>query len=859
MIWIALACFCVFAGGVAARAETESPPPSQDVGPSAPPPPHPALPAVVSPSTLSDPAMPVKTAIERGRAALEDELYPLAEKQFQSALTQAYGEGERTSSAVWLARSLIAQHRADEAIAVLRPMTNVTDAVSADVTYWLARAYYEKGDDVEALRTLDRDGAAMAADRMAMRARILTRLGRIPEALSVFADYETRHPTSPELPSLMVEWADVLWRNHRAVEAVGVLKRTHDRFPRHTWAVAADLLLAQIQLSLKKWNEAEPLLATLANDDALATSDRAQALLILAACYERQGHPLESMKALDRGLELARATRWAAQINLSKARLLMASGSWEEGRRLLREVAGQDPKDPRVAETQLFLAWYLLDKKMSDKAESEFRYYLETFEKPAGLGDAYRGRGWALLALDRPAEAALAFEQAAGVLTDPAAIRCARAKAGDSHFAAGAYEKALPWYDRVAAEPASEEAPAASYQAAECLRLMNRLNEAERRFSETAQRWSAHPLAGNAALRCALIHEQQQDWEGALRVYGAVLDRARDPELKVRAILGRGLLRYRAGELDAACKDFDEIVSGTVKGEFVEQAFFLRGWCAYVQGRSDEAVKICRDFIERYPDSVFRADVHFWLAELAYNRGEFANAGASFARLAQEHPTHRLAADALYWAGRSAMSAREYVRALDYFSALAKKYPNSPRQMDARFAQGDALCELGKFPEAILVFDEVIKAAPDSYLADLAWGRKGDCHFTVASEDPKRYEQALLCYKTVRDQPRAAVDLHMQAEYKMGRCVDALGRGDEAIELYMNVVYAHLQERQRGHPGAALWFARAGFGAAALYERKERWREAVNVYRRLVEEGGAASPEADERMQKIRLEKWMWF
>ncbi|MBP7275311.1 MAG: tetratricopeptide repeat protein [Kiritimatiellae bacterium] len=843
--WLRLLLAAVAAGAVAARAAESEP----------------AVPS--APADLADPAVPAAPAasvapaesprITRGLKAMEDELYTVAERQFRSAVDLAFGEGERTASAVWLARSLIAQGRSAEALQLLNTFTQAPDAAAADVPYWRSRAAYESGDAEQALRILREEGAIRGEDRLALQARALVRAGKPREALAVFEEFEARHPASPMLSSMMLERADALLSLGSAAESVGVLRRLLQRFPRDAAASAARLLLGQALMLDGHWKEAEQELRAFANDSAHSTPDRAQALLILASGYERVPDLPAAQAALDSAVLLARGTRWATRANLSRARMYISTGKLDEGRRLLRDVAAVERTDPQVGETQLLLGGRLLDAGDAAAAASEYQFYLDTFTDPAGAARARMGRGWALLRLDRPAEAAGEFERAAPGFHDPVEQNTAWMKAADAYFASEANEAARAIYLKLAADAGYAEAVVAAFQAAECLRRLGQHAAARGEYTALMDHWPEHPLAGRAALRLAAEHEAEQRWADAVGVYSNALVRFPAPEIQAKARLGWGLIRYLMGEFSEARRDFEEIIRTGETGPIVEQAFFMRGWCAFLQGREEEAVQICRDFVERYPESQFAPDVLFWLAERAYNRGSFEEAEQGFVRLADGAALAggRLAPEGLFWAGRAAMRAREFVRAREHFRRLLQDYPGHARVPDARFAQGDALSELGLFSDAILAFQEVIRSNPDSHLADLAWGRKGDCHFALGTEDARRYREAWQAYKNLLDQPRASPELRMQAEFKMGRCEERSGRITEALDHFMNVIYSHVEAREQGGSGAPMWFARAAFSAAEIFERREEPESALRVYTRLVEDGTAAA-EAENRIERIR-------
>ena len=226
--------------------------------------------------------------------------------------------------------------------------------------------------------------------------------------------------------------------------------------------------------------------------------------------------------------------------------------------------------------------------------------------------------------------------------------------------------------------------------------------------------------------------------------------------------------------------------------------------------------------------------------------------------MAADHPDSPRAGDALYWAGRAATARRNYLDANEHYNALMARDPDSPRLAVTLLAQGDVLSELGQFAAAILAFNEVIVKFPQAPEALVAWGRKGDCQYTLGQENPARYEEALLSYRTLLDFAGAPADLRLQAGYKVGRCLEKMGRATAALDRYMEVVYSFLQE-SRPLAEANVWFTRAAFGAAALQESAGHWKEAAGIYRRVADSGAPAAAEARVRMERIRQEHWVLF
>jgi TolA-binding protein len=323
------------------------------------------------------------------------------------------------------------------------------------------------------------------------------------------------------------------------------------------------------------------------------------------------------------------------------------------------------------------------------------------------------------------------------------------------------------------------------------------------------------------------------------------------------ALHRHGLVAYQIGEIDTALKDFTRVVTDFPTNRVAPQAYFMRGWALYMRGQEAESLKVCKAFVESYPDSEWTPGVIFWIGEYAYNHGHYAEAETQFIKLAEKAPKDALAEKALIWAGRSAMKQKEYLRAVDIFSRMARAYPGSEHMAEARFLQGDSLSELGEFSRAILVFDDLIARFPNSTLVSAAWGRRGDCQFTLGATDARRYDEAVSSYRSVARSPGTTFDLELQAEYKIGRCYDKLGRRAEALEqYYTRVVVRYLAGK--GSVPEALWFTKAAFSAADILELEKNWKRAVKVLERVVDARVPASGDARKRIEQIRAEHWVW-
>jgi tetratricopeptide (TPR) repeat protein len=251
------------------------------------------------------------------------------------------------------------------------------------------------------------------------------------------------------------------------------------------------------------------------------------------------------------------------------------------------------------------------------------------------------------------------------------------------------------------------------------------------------------------------------------------------------------------------------------------------------------------------------------VASFLFNSDRFAEAEARYMKFVEAFPQDPLCDEALLRAGMSAARQRQFVRANEIFGKLATDYPESGRLAESRFKQGEALLELGEFGAAILAFDEVINKFSDSELVAQAWGRKGDCQFMLGATEPARFEESLVSYRVVTQIPNVPLASVLEAEYKMGRCLQKQGQDEAALnQYYGRVMIPFLDTQASGKAmteSAKLWFVRAVQKATAYLEAQQQWRQMSRVLEHVAAAGVSISEEAGKRAQQIRQEHWWDF
>lgn len=804
--------------------------------------------------------------LTEGRAALGDELYELAQEKFKALFESNAGTpGEKLEYALLLTRALYGRERYQEILDLLLQYRDQASGTSqADAfDFWLASAYFELGHWAKVLDSVrkfeqDHSDSPYLANTIRLQAWSYGKLGKQEEAIACFARFAGKYGQSDEGPSNLLDWGKALSAAGRSDDCRDVLERLLALNLENRVGQECRIRLGRLYMQEGNLNKARLIVGPLMDQKHVPDDFRVMAVYALAEIAEGQTNLVEALSVLDKGIAQLSDPARRGKGKLRKGKLLLKMGKIDEGIALVRDFVSSQATNSLAKDVQMGLAQTLLARGNHEKALVEYQNFLETFSGPEGVAEAHEGKGWALFMLGRYHESAASFEKACELFPAPEDKARCRFKVGDCHFTSGQFKAAVQAYERVMAQcPETPLADQALFQIADCRTRLGQTDEAEAFFWKLIDKDADGALAAPALLRIAELKENQDKWSDARATYALVFSDY-GAQARAKALHGMGEIDYRLGNFLEALDHFEKVMKSFPESEVADLSCYMCGWCLYMLGHDEQAVNQFREFIKKYPKSPWVAHALFWMGEYDYNRGGYDLAEAGFMTLVRGYPKSAVADIALFWAGRAALMQKEFRRANDYFSLLVKDYPASHKLAEARFYQGEALCELGEFAGAILIFNRIIKQFPDSYLAEMAWFRKGDSQFTLGSEDHKRYDEAIASYRTVSDRPEVSSQARMQAGYKMGRCLEKLGRLAEAFEYYMKVVYTYPESQDRD-PQSNVWFTRAAFNAAEMKEQEKSWAKAVNIYQRVIEADVPAKRDAQERINKIRMDHWLFF
>jgi tetratricopeptide (TPR) repeat protein len=317
-------------------------------------------------------------------------------------------------------------------------------------------------------------------------------------------------------------------------------------------------------------------------------------------------------------------------------------------------------------------------------------------------------------------------------------------------------------------------------------------------------------------------------------------------------------LAFQDGDRDGAARYLKIVDDAPPTAETAERAAYLKVFLAdsATPPTPSKVLELGSRFVREYPHSPYLPEVRMKLGQTYSRTGDHANAETQFTLLAEENPNSPYAETALFLAGQAAtkwLDTGAVDRALRLFDEVVKR--DGPLKLYARQQQAIVQSKLGRESEAVTIDDAILSAQPppEPELRFATLCSKADNLATLGHKDPAQFEAAVAVYDSLAALPEVTPAWRNQALYKKGRAFEELGRQEEALTAYYDVLDRTVND---GHE--FFWFYKAGFDAAQLFEQQQNWKAAIGIYKKMAKLEGPRSPEVKARLDQLRLEKFIW-
>ncbi|MBI3288346.1 MAG: tetratricopeptide repeat protein, partial [Elusimicrobia bacterium] len=503
------------------------------------------------------------------------------------------------------------------------------------------------------------------------RLRAALDASRTEAALAEAYDFRRRYPSHPELPEVDLAAGALHLRRGEAARAVRLLKpllSARDAAVRGKAIHLVGAALASLGLD-------EATLKVVPAADASATGDRWLALAQVwrAVAAERLGRK-------DDAAQLYRAVSASGQESPIRAYALAAiAADWDRRDKIDRARDALKRAQAEAAKwgllelqesAALSAAHVLLRARKAAEAEKEYAGFVARFPRSPLVAQALYQRGLCLKRLERPEQAAAAFEDLASKHPDSAYAADAHLQLGQLYTEMGKSERALFHYRLMAKSSEARDADR------ESLLLMAQVHYNKRRWAEAVPLYKKY-------LQGAEPGTKTKEVEGLLLTSTWEADKndpdlpalvARYPEHPLAARIRWDLAAsaYKRGDWAAAEELFRRHIEDNRHAANLGDARFYRAECLRQLSQTQEAAQAYRRFLSAHKGHARARDAAMRLGAMLYASGDAAGAAAAYGRVGGAGAD---AADASYNRALALSKAGKDRDAQAAWTAFAQKFP----------------------------------------------------------------------------------------------------------------------------------------------------------------------------------------
>lgn len=652
--------------------------------------------------------------------------------------------------------------------------------------------------------------------------------GDYAAAEKILATFDTDRRESPLRAKAQLARGWALFHLERYGEASALFEAiaTHPQ-----WGIEAGYWLGLVAKAEGAWSAAAERLqacAARAADHPLAAAIHYHA----ADSLIRAGHAAAALDEIAACEAADTAHEWADDCLLSRIQAALATNEHETVVRLAAEFDEKFAASEHAGEATRAVARSLLDQRDFAAAIERLEPLVTSDTATAASIDRY------LLALAY--QGAARHEEAVGVLAnladdDPRLRTEADLVEGTSLAALARYEEAIARLERYLAARAEDEGAArCRAQLAVCCARATRIDDARRWFTELREKHAGDSVLPHATshLAEAVYAAGEFAWSAELFAQLAKLETTapHDAEappgaaLGARGLAGLGWSHYQQGDLAAASAEFARVVEQFPADAAAAEAALMLGRIEAERGAPARALASYKRVIENYPDSAHLADALRGAARLHEQLSDHQQAALLYERLVNEHAATADADAVLYeWSWvRRALDEHDAADAL--LERLRSEHATSRFFADATYRLAERAHQRADYARASALLGELTaNENTDAAILEHALYLAGQ---VAAAREAWSDAEAPLT-ELIEKFPDGK--LRLLAEYWRAEASYRLGRSDEALERFDELLAKTLDSQESWMPMVAL-------RRAQIFAARREWLEALELASQIADE-----------------------
>jgi tetratricopeptide (TPR) repeat protein len=488
-------------------------------------------------------------------------------------------------------------------------------------------------------------------------------------------------------------------------------------------------------------------------------------------------------------------------------------------------------------------------------------------DTPVVTGRTWLQIGWAHWLENRFAEARSAFGKAVDLLPPSEDATVAAFKSGDCELALGHPQAALDIYRQVEERLERQQSRAAGlldeleFQRLRAALNAGNLSEAEQAVTNLAATFATSELTARATVLLGVHFSRNGRLQDARKWMETFIEKNPASPYRDQAELVIARSLDRENKWNEAAAAYDAWIKAHPDSPQRPKVEYLRADSTFRSGNQEGALAFFSNLASERKDTEESLLAENWLATYFWNDGKYAEAQKHYQLLySRSNCPPDLSFEARMMAGRAAFESSDFKAARDLFLELIASVPatNPPVALaDVYFALGDTISREFRGATNALAYIDVGSAFrrittlfPDTPVAAAAFGRLGEVHVEWANRTPdatvlaaanQAFQQAIAA-------PKASRSTVQRAKVRLGGLRELEKKPDEALDLYLDVVYAPEE------PGVDLYIVQeAGLSAARLLRAGGQWGRLVNLCERLIQLVPAMQPALAPSLDEARV------
>jgi len=245
----------------------------------------------------------------------------------------------------------------------------------------------------------------------------------------------------------------------------------------------------------------------------------------------------------------------------------------------------------------------------------------------------------------------------------------------------------------------------------------------------------------------------------------------------------------------------------------------------YQTNKPDKAIPVFNRLIEQYPNDSLSTNAHYYIGACYEAQQKMGEAMQAYKAFLKNYPKHELASDVMFRLATAAYTAKSYEDAAFYYERIIEKYQGSEYAQNAMYNVCIVYSELNKPDDAIAAYRRFLKEYP-------ADPKSKDLPLMIAGMylEQKRYKEAVTEYLAIANDPKTTDTGKLEAIYRAGDIYNTQEDNENAIAMFRKLVDMK--------PKESVYRVTGLVNLATLYEEKQQWVNAVEIYGLIAASGG---------------------